>query len=81
MRLKHGGLPGADDDGLGRQASEFGLDPGSEGQPKEVFLRREEHKQIGTSARSLQRAGGVGRIERRQRDEVGGCHNRPVRPH
>lgn len=40
---------------------EFGLDPGSEGQPKEVFLRREEHEQIGTSARSLRRAGGAGR--------------------
>lgn len=35
MRLEHGGLPGTDDDELVCQASEFGLDPGSEGQPKE----------------------------------------------
>lgn len=35
VRLEHGGLPGTDDDELVCQASEFGLDPGSEGQPKE----------------------------------------------
>lgn len=37
MRLEHGGLPGTDDDGLVCQASEFGLDPGNEGQPKELL--------------------------------------------
>lgn len=38
MRLEHGGLPGASEDGLVCQASEFGLDPGSEGQPKEFLV-------------------------------------------
>lgn len=38
MRLAHGGLPGTDDDGLVCQASEFGLDPGSEGQPKDLLV-------------------------------------------
>lgn len=37
VRLEHGGLPGTDEDGLVCQASEFGLDPGSEGQPKELL--------------------------------------------
>ena len=32
------------------------------------YLQREEHEEVGTSARSLGRAGGVGRRERRQRD-------------
>lgn len=35
VKLEHGGLPGTDDDGLVCQASKFGLDPGSEGQPRE----------------------------------------------
>ena len=38
VRLEHGGLPGTDDDGLVCQASESGLDPGSEGQPKELLV-------------------------------------------
>lgn len=37
VRLERGGLPGTGDDGLGCQASAFGLDPGSEGQPKELL--------------------------------------------
>lgn len=37
VRLEHSGLPGTDDDGLVCQASKFGLDPGSEGQPKECL--------------------------------------------
>lgn len=38
VRLEHGGLPGTDDDELACQVSEFGLDPGSEGQPKERLV-------------------------------------------
>lgn len=37
VRLERGGMPGTGDDGLVCQASAFGLDPGSEGQPKELL--------------------------------------------
>lgn len=38
MRLEHGGLPGTADGGLVSKL-EFGLDPGNEGQLKELLVQ------------------------------------------